>query len=45
MTIKNIVIIDGEKVEIKDLEEKEKLADSINTNVLLTRNYILEETA
>lgn len=45
MIIKNIVIIDGEKVEIKDLEDREKFADNININALLTKNYILEKTA
>ncbi len=45
MVIKNIVIINGKKVEIKDLDDKEKFADSININALLTKNYILEETA
>ena len=45
MTIKSIVIINGEEVEIKDLENKEDFADSINERVLSERNYIIEKPA
>ena len=45
MTIKSIVIINGEEVEIKDLENKEDFADSINRRVLSERNYIIEKPA
>ena len=45
MTIKSIVIINGEQVEIKDLENKEDFADSINKRVLSERNYIIEKPA
>ena len=45
MTIKNIVIINGEEVEIKDLADEEAFADSVNARVLLERNYIIEKTA
>ncbi len=45
MTIKSIVIINGEEVEIKDLENKEDFADSINKRVLSERNYIIEKPA
>ena len=43
MTIKSIVVIDGEKIEIKDLEE-DAFADRVNRLALLLRNYE-EETA
>ncbi len=45
MTIKSIVVIDGEEVEIKDLKDREAFADSVNTRVLLERNYIVEKPA
>lgn len=45
MTVKSIVIINGEEVEIKDLENKEDFADSINNRVLSERNYIIEKPA
>lgn len=45
MTVKSIVIINGEEVEIKDLENKEDFADSINKRVLSERNYIIEKPA
>ena len=45
MTIKSIVIINGEEVEIKDLENKEDFADSINKRVLSERDYIIEKPA
>lgn len=45
VTIKSVVIINGEEVEIKNLDDREALADSINTRVLLERNYVIEEPA
>ena len=45
MTVKSIVIINGEEVEIKDLEDKVHFADSINNRVLSERNYIIEKPA
>lgn len=45
MTIKSIVIINGEEVEVKNLDDREALAESINTRVLLERNYIIEKPA
>lgn len=45
MTIKNIVIINGKEVEVKDLEDKKELGDRINKKELLKRNYIIEKTA
>ena len=41
VTVKNIVVIDGEEVEIKDLEDREAFAAS----VLQERNYVIEKTA
>ena len=38
MTVKSLVVIDGEKIEIKDLKDKE----AFNRQVLQSRNY--EET-
>lgn len=45
MIIKSIVVIDGKEVEIKDLEDREAFADSVNQRVLLERNYIIEKPA
>lgn len=45
VTIKSVVIINGEEVEIKNLDDREALADSINTRVLLERNYVIEKPA
>ena len=45
MTIKNIVIINGEEVEIKDLRDKKEFGERINKQELLKRNYIIEKTA
>ena len=45
MKIISIVIIDGKEVEIKDLSDREAFADSVNTRVLLERNYIVEKPA
>lgn len=42
MTVKSLVVIDGEKIEIKDLKDKEAFADRVNRQVLQSRNY--EET-
>ena len=44
MTIKSVVVIDGEKIEIKDLEDKDAFADRVNRLAHLLRNYE-EETA
>ena len=41
---KSVVVIDGEKIEIKDLEDKDAFADRVNRLALLLRNYE-EETA
>lgn len=30
MTVKSLVVIDGEKIEIKDLKDKEAFADRVN---------------
>lgn len=45
MTIKNIVIINGEEVEVKDLSDKKEFGEQINKQELLKRNYIIEKTA
>ena len=45
MTVKSIVVIDGEEVEIKNLEDQEAFAASVNARVLLERKYIIEKTA
>lgn len=42
MTVKSLVVINGEKIEIKDLKDKEAFADRVNRQVLQSRNY--EET-
>lgn len=36
MTIKSVVVIDGEKIEIKDLEDKDAFADRVNVGQNLT---------
>ena len=41
--IKSIVVIDGEEVEIKDMDDKDAFAESVNERVLLERHYIAEE--
>ena len=33
MTVKSLVVIDGEKIEIKDLKDKEAFADRVNPGV------------
>ena len=45
MIIKSIVVIDEKEVEIKDLEDREAFAESVNQRVLLERNYIIEKPA
>lgn len=45
VTIKNIVIVNGKEVEIKDLPDRESFANSVNERVLLERNYEVEKTA
>lgn len=45
VTIKSLVIINGEEVEIKDLEDKEAFADSVNNRILSERNYVVEKPA
>ena len=45
MTIKSIVVIDKREVEVKELDDKEAFAESINMRVLLERNYVVEKTA
>ena len=45
VTVKNIVVIDGEEVEIKDLEEREAFGASVNARVVQERNYVIEKTA
>ena len=45
MTVKNIVVIDGEEVEIKDLEDREEFTENMNARVLLERNYVIEKPA
>ena len=42
MVIKSVVVIDGKEVEIKNLEDREAFAESVNQRVLLERNYIIE---
>lgn len=39
VTIKNIVIINGKEVEIKDLPDAELLAEKLNRKALTERNY------
>ena len=45
MIIKSIVVIDGKEVEVKELEDKEAFAESVNQRVLFDRNYIIETPA
>lgn len=45
MTIKNIVIIDGEEIDMNELEDKVAFAQSVNERILLDRSYIREESA
>lgn len=39
VTIKNIVVINGKEVEIKDLPDAELFAEKLNRKVLTARNY------
>ena len=39
VTIKNIVVIDGKEVEIRDLPDAELLAEKLNRKALTERNY------
>ena len=39
MTIKNIVVINGKEVEVKDLPDAELLAEKLNRKALTARNY------
>lgn len=39
VTIKNIVIINGKEVEIKDLPDAELFAEKLNRKALTERNY------
>ncbi len=45
VTIKNIVVIDGEEVEIRDLPDAELFAEKLNRKALIARNYAEEKTA
>ena len=45
MTIKNIVIINGKEVEIREMKDREKFAETVNRRVLSERNYIEEKPA
>lgn len=45
VTIKNIVVIDGEEVEIRDLPDAELFAEKLNRKALTARNYTEEKTA
>lgn len=39
VTIKNIVVINGKEVEIKDLPDAELFAEKLNRKALTARNY------
>ena len=45
VTIKNIVIINGKEVEIREMKDWEKFAETVNRRVLSERNYIEEKPA
>ena len=45
MIIKSIVVIDKREVEVKEQDDKEAFAESINMRALLERNYVVEKTA
>lgn len=45
VTIKNIVVINGKEVEVKDLPDVELLAEKLNRKALTARNYTEEKTA
>lgn len=39
VTIKNIVVINGKEVEVKDLPDVELFAEKLNRKALTARNY------
>ena len=39
VTIKNIVVINGKEVEVKDLPDAELFAEKLNRKALTERNY------
>lgn len=45
VTIKNIVVINGKEVEVKDLPDVELFAEKLNRKALTARNYTEEKTA
>ncbi len=45
VTIKNIVVINGKEVEVKDLPDVELFAEKLNRKALTERNYTEEKTA
>lgn len=45
VTIKNIVVINGKEVEIRDLPDAELFAKKLNRKALTARNYTEEKTA
>lgn len=45
VTIKNIVVINGKEVEVKDLPDAELLVEKLNRKALTARNYTEEKTA
>ena len=45
VTIKNIVVINGKEVEIRDLPDAELFAEKLNLKALTARNYTEEKTA
>ena len=45
MTVKNIVVINGKEVEVKDLPDVELFAEKLNRKALTERNYTEEKTA
>ncbi len=45
MKVINIVVIDGEEIEIKNLRDRKAFAEDTNRRVLMERNYVIEKTA
>ena len=45
VTIKNIVVINGKEVEVKDLPDAELFSEKLNRKALTARNYTEEKTA
>lgn len=45
VTIKNIVVINGKEVEIRDLPDAELFSEKLNRKALIARNYTEEKTA